>query len=137
MADETRSFGKLCIEKTLRLRSGAPDQFALPHPRSFGAFPRFLSRYVLQEKILSWEEAIMKITSLPAEFMGIKKRGKILPKYAADIVVFSPETIRDRETYENPYLFPTGIFHVIVNGVAAVSEGALTGARSGIVLKKT
>ena len=117
--------------------SGAPDQFGLPHPRSFGAFPRFLSRYVLQEKILSWEEAIMKITSLPAEFMGIKKRGKILPKYAADIVVFSPETIRDRATYENPYLFPTGILHVIVNGVAAVSEGALTGARSGIVLKKT
>ncbi len=117
--------------------SGAPDQYALPHPRSFGAFPRFLSRYVTKEKMLSWEEAIMKIASLPAEFMGIKNRGKILPKYAADIVVFSPETVRDRATYENPYLFPTGIPHVIVNGVAVVSEGALTGARPGAVLKKT
>ncbi|MBI2096637.1 MAG: amidohydrolase family protein [Candidatus Sungbacteria bacterium] len=116
--------------------SDVSDGYLLPHPRSFGTFPRYFYRYVNQEKILSWEEAVIKATSLPARFLGIPNRGLIAEKYAADIVVLSPDTIRDRATYENPYLFPGGIPYVIVNGAVVVSGGAMTGNRPGKVLRR-
>ena len=108
----------------------------LPHPRSFGTFPRFLHHYVAKEKLLSWEEAVIKTSSLAAEFFGIKNRGKILPHYAADIVIFSPDTIRDRATYDNPFLYPDGIRDVLVNGKVVLAAGALTGERPGQIIKK-
>lgn len=79
----------------------------------------------------------MKCTGIPAEFLGLNGRGKLKEGYAADIVVFNPETIKDRASYEHPQRYPEGISHVLVNGVAVVSEGVMTGARGGEILKKS
>lgn len=108
----------------------------LVHPRSTGCFPHFLHMFVREKEIVSWEEGIHKITSRPAELVGFKGRGRIAPKFAADIVVFDPEQIRDRSTYQNPYVHPIGIEAVIVNGKLAVENGQLTGTAAGEVLKK-
>lgn len=109
----------------------------LVHPRSFGTFPHFLHHFVAKLKLLSWEQAIQKITSMPANVIGIKNRGLLKPGYAADITIFNPETIRDRATYTNPYLYSEGISAVIVNGVTAIENGLVTGKRAGKVLKRT
>lgn len=109
----------------------------LVHPRSFGTFPHFLHHFVGKMKSLTWEEAIQKITSTPAGIIGIKNRGLLKAGYGADIMVFNPETIRDRATYTNPYLYSEGISTVIVNGVAEIENGAVTGKRAGKVLKRT
>lgn len=106
------------------------------HPRSFGAFPRVLGRYVRDDKILSWEEAIRKMTGFPAERFHIKQRGFLREGYAADIVLFDPNRISDTATEESPYRYPLGIDWVLVNGVPVVTDGALSGARPGKVLRK-
>lgn len=87
--------------------------------------------------LLSWEEAVRKITSLPADIVGIKGRGRIANGYHADIVVFDPEKIRDQAVYQNPYLPSLGIEYVIVNGRLALEKGNLTGAMAGSVLRKS
>jgi len=112
------------------------NQTVYPHPRSFGAFPHLFHKYVVKEKILTWEEAAVKTSSLPAEFFGIEKRGKILPRYYADLIVCNPATIRDRSSYDNPIVAPEGIGHVIVNGTLVVADGELTGNRAGQILRK-
>lgn len=107
-----------------------------PHPRVYGTYPRILGRYVREKKNLSLSEAIRKMTSFPAQRLGLKDRGILAPGMAADIVVFNPEIIIDRATYENPRQYPLGIEHVIVNGIHSVKEGKYTGQRGGQVLKK-
>jgi N-acyl-D-aspartate/D-glutamate deacylase len=107
------------------------------HPRFYGSFPRVLGRYVREQKIMSFEEAIRKSTWLPASTIGMSDRGLITPGMAADVVVFDPNTIIDRATYELPSLPSEGVRHVIVNGVAAVRDGAATGARGGRALART
>jgi N-acyl-D-amino-acid deacylase len=109
----------------------------LVHPRSTGAFPHFLHRFVREKQIVSWEEGIRKITSLPAEVVGFPERGRLESGYHADVVVFDPEVIRDRSTYHSPYVHPIGIEAVSVNGKLAIEEGELTGSASGQVLKKS
>lgn len=109
----------------------------LAHPRSFGTFPHFLHHFVGKMKLLTWENAIQKITSMPANTIGIKNRSLLKQGYAADITVFNPETIRDRATYINPYLYSEGISSVIVNGVVAIENGVITGNRAGKILKRT
>lgn len=109
----------------------------LVHPRATGCFPHFLHAFVKERSVISWEEGIRKMTSLPAELVGFKRRGRIAPKFAADIVVFDPDTIRDRSTYHNPYVHSTGVEAVIVNGTLAVENGQLTGMAAGQVLKKS
>ena len=109
----------------------------LVHPRSTGAFPHFLHRFVREEKILSWEEGIRKITALPAEILGLKDRGRISKGLRADFAIFDPEAIRDRSTYQNPYVHSVGIEAVVVNGKLAVENGQLTGTAAGQVLKKS
>ncbi|HDD69407.1 MAG TPA: D-aminoacylase, partial [Candidatus Korarchaeota archaeon] len=104
------------------------------HPRSYGTFPRILGRYVREEGILSLEEAIRKMTSLPASKLGFKDRGIIREGMAADIVVFDPEKVIDRATYMNPHQFPEGIEYVIVNGELVVDKGRHTGKLPGEVL---
>ncbi|MDP3727785.1 MAG: amidohydrolase family protein, partial [bacterium] len=89
---------------------------ALVHPRSTGTFPHFLHKFVKEKETVSWEEGIRKITALPAELAGFRGRGRILPKFAADIVVFDPDQIHERSTYQSPYTHSTGIDTVIVNG---------------------
>jgi len=108
----------------------------LVHPRCFGAFPRFLRKYVREEKLISWEEAIYKITGGPAEKIGLKKRGALKKGNFADITVFNPKTVIDKATFENPFQYPEGIDYVIVNGKIAVDKGKYTGEMAGRVLRK-
>jgi len=107
------------------------------HPRAYGTFPRVIRKYVLEKGILTLGEAIAKMTGRPALRLGLKNRGIIREGYYADIVVFNPETIADRATYEEPTLYPTGIEYVIVNGKITVSKGYETGVRNGKVLWRT
>jgi N-acyl-D-aspartate/D-glutamate deacylase len=107
------------------------------HPRFYGSFPRLLGRYVREQKIMSWEEAIRKSSGLPAATIGMVDRGFIAPGMAADIAVFDPATIIDHSTYDNPSAPPEGIKHLLVNGQFAVRDGVATGARAGKALKRT
>lgn len=110
---------------------------ALVHPRSTGAFPHFLHKFVREKETVSWEEGIRKISALSAELVGFKGRGRIAQKFTADIVVFNHDEIRDRSTYQNPYAHSAGIETVVVNGKLAVESGQLTGTAGGQVLKKS
>ena len=101
------------------------------HPRFYGSYPRLLGRYVREQKIMSWEQAIKKSSWLPAATIGMSDRGLIALGMAADIVVFDPDTIIDRATYENPALPSEGVKHVFVNGVLALKDGAPAGSKTG------
>lgn len=105
-----------------------------PHPRGFGSFPRFLRKYVLEKKLMSLEKAVNKITFLPAKTFKIEKRGVIRERYFADIVIFDPNEIVDRATFEEPFRVSKGIKYVIVNGAITVEDGCLTGNRKGKIL---
>lgn len=107
------------------------------HPRCFGAFPRFLEKYVKKEFLISWEEAIYKITYGPAQKLGLKKRGLIKKGYWADIVLINPEKIADKSTFENPYQYPQGIEYVLVNGDIAIENNYYTGRKNGAILTKS
>ncbi len=107
-----------------------------PHPRVYGSFPRVLGLYVRERKELSLAEAVRKMTSLPAARIKLRDRGTIAEGMAADLLVFNAGTVLDRATYEDPRQFPTGIDHVIVNGIHSVEEGRFTGERGGVVLRK-
>lgn len=104
------------------------------HPRFFGSFARFLAEYVRKQKVCSLEEAIHRITQMPAERYHLKGRGVLKPGYFADIVIFDPNTVQDRATYLDPARFPDGISAVIVNGQIAWQEGRERSARAGTVL---
>jgi N-acyl-D-amino-acid deacylase len=104
------------------------------HPRYYGTYPRVLGRYVREQQVLTWEEAIRKMTGLPAATMGLVNRGGLAPGMMADIVVFDPATVIDHATFERPTAMPEGVTHVVVNGVVAWREGRLTGATAGRVL---
>jgi N-acyl-D-amino-acid deacylase len=107
-----------------------------PHPRNNGAFARRLAVYVRDKKVLSLEEAVRTATSLSARVFGLKERGELREGAFADVIVFDLANVVDRATYESPHEMATGMDWVIVNGQVAVKDGALTGARSGRVLKK-
>ena len=101
------------------------------HPRVYGSFPRILGRYVRERGVLRLEDAIRKMTSLPAQRVGLADRGVLLPGFAADVAVFDPETIIDRATFEDPHQTSVGVRYVIVNGEVVLDDGALTDARPG------
>lgn len=107
------------------------------HPRSYGTYPRVLGRYVREQRIMSWEDAIRKMSGLPAAMMGLVDRGLIAPGMAADIVVFDSAAVIDRATFEQPALLSEGIRHVLVNGRIALRDGVPTGERGGQVLRRT
>jgi len=108
-----------------------------PHPRGYGAFPRFLGRYVRERKVMSLEEAVHRMTSLAAEHMGIKDRGRITPGMFADLVLFDPATVIDRATPQQPHLTSVGIERVWVNGAEVFADGKPTGAKPGKVIRRT
>lgn len=108
----------------------------LAHPRCFGSFPRAIKKYVLDEKIISMEEMIAKMTFRPAQKIGLTKRGEIKIKNFADIVIFNPTQIKDNATIESPYQFSSGIDYVIVNGQIAVENENYNGSLNGRILKK-
>lgn len=102
-----------------------------PHPRVYGSFPRVLGHYVREQKVLGLEEAVRKMTSLPAEKLRLKRKGLLAEGYDADITIFDPEVIIDTATFEEPRQHPPGIDWVLVNGVPVVERGRHTGARPG------
>ncbi len=108
----------------------------LVHPRSFGTFARVLGKYVREEKLISWTDAIRKMTSLPAEKLSLEKRGILQPGMYADITVFSPDQISDLATFENPYRYAQGVEYVLVNGIEVVRKGKHTGRLPGKVLRR-
>jgi N-acyl-D-aspartate/D-glutamate deacylase len=117
------------------LEAGTPDVLGLPHPRSYGTFPRVLARYVRDEGLLTLEEAVRKMTSWPATRMRLERRGVIREGAWADITIFDLARVQDRATYDEPFLFPEGIELVLVNGVVVIEDGGThTGARPGHVL---
>jgi N-acyl-D-amino-acid deacylase len=105
------------------------------HPRAYATFSRILAHYVREEKLLTLEEAVRKMTSLPASRAGLKDRGMLQVGKKADVVVFDPKTVRDVSTYEDPHHFSEGVAHVVVNGKAVLQGGRMTGALPGRVIR--
>ena len=109
---------------------------AKPSPRTYGSFPRILGQFVRDERLLSVEEAVRRMTSAPAARLGLTDRGRLADGSKADVVVFDPATVRNLATVDDPRRFPVGIEHVIVNGTAVVDGGTHTGATPGRALKR-
>jgi N-acyl-D-amino-acid deacylase len=107
---------------------------SMPHPRAYGNFARVLGKYVREETLLSLEDAIRKLTSLPATNLGLDHRGQLKEGYFADVVIFDPKTIIDHATYEKPHQYATGVRHVFVNGAQVLKDGEHTGAKPGRAL---
>lgn len=107
----------------------------VPHPRSYGNAARVIARYVREQKVLGLEEAVRRMTSLPADTFKLEGRGRIVPGAHADLIVFDPERVADTATFSKPHQYAEGFVHVIVNGVPAIRNGELTGERGGMPVK--
>ena len=105
------------------------------HPRAYGNFARLLGKYVREEKVITPEEAIRRLTSLPADNLKIKKRGRLLVGHYADLAIFDADKIQDHSTFENPHQYSTGVVHVFVNGEQVLENGEHTGSRPGKVVR--
>jgi N-acyl-D-amino-acid deacylase len=106
-----------------------------PHPRAYGSFARLLGKFARDEGIISLQEAVRRLTALPCENLKIDRRGRLLPGYFADVVIFDPATIQDHATFARPHQYATGMQHVFVNGVQVIAEGDHTGAKPGQVVR--
>jgi len=106
-----------------------------PHPRAFGTFVRVLGVYVRQKGVISWENAVRKMTSLPAQRLGLLDRGLLRPGMKADVVLFDPATVADQATYTDPMRYPTGVEYVLVNGRLTICHGRHLGTRAGAILR--
>jgi N-acyl-D-amino-acid deacylase len=107
-----------------------------PHPRVYGTCARFLGKYVREERVLTLSQAIRRMTSFPAQRLGLQDRGLIREGMVADITIFNPETIIDRGTFAEPSQYPKGIAYVLVAGQVAVEDGRLTSIRAGKALRR-
>jgi len=107
-----------------------------PHPRYYGTFPRVLGKYTREEKFFDLETAVKKMTSMPAEKLGLNKRGLIQKGNYADIVIFDPLTIADKATFVNPHQLAVGIDYVIVNGHITIANGEHKGTMNGRVIRR-
>ncbi len=114
-----------------------PMSTGMLHPRCFGTYPRIFGKYVRQDRVLSLEEASWKASGFPAQKLGLTDRGTLRPGNWADLVLFDPETILDRATYENPLQYPHGIDLVLVNGVFALQNGQQNQQRTGVVIRRS
>ena len=108
---------------------------SVPHPRGYGNNARVLGRYVRDLKLISLEDAIRKMTSLPAQTFNFRDRGFVREGFVADLVVFDEKTIADRATFDKPHQYPAGISYVMVNGELVFASEAMTGARPGVALR--
>jgi N-acyl-D-amino-acid deacylase len=106
-----------------------------PHPRGYGTNARVLGKYVREEKVISLEEAVRRMTSLPAQKFQLKDRGFLREGYAADIVIFDEQQVQDLSTYDKPHQYSTGFKYVLVNGRLTVDEGKHNGTRAGTTLR--
>ena len=116
-------------------RLGEIDAIGLPHPRAYGNFPRLIAEYVRKRKVITLEDAVRKLTSLPATRMRLFDRGALREGLWADLTIFDFDRIQDNATYENPVAVPAGVDYVLVNGQIVVDEGKHTGAKPGRVLR--
>jgi dihydroorotase/N-acyl-D-amino-acid deacylase len=107
-----------------------------PHPRWYGTFPRVLGVYARERGVLTLEQAVRKMTALPAERIGLRERGQVRSGWYADLVVFDPETVSDRATFAEPHQYPVGIDYVLINGRITVDDGTFRDVRAGTVLKR-
>ena len=114
---------------------GVQDGKGMPHPRSYGTHARVLGKYVREERLISLEEAIRRMTSLAAQKFQLKDRGLLRSGFAADIVIFSEKDVADLATFDKPHQYSTGFSHVLVNGQVVIDNGTHTGIRSGMTLK--
>jgi N-acyl-D-amino-acid deacylase len=105
------------------------------HPRAYGNFARVFADYVRKDHVLRVEEAVRKLSSLPADNLSLADRGRLRPGAFADVVVFDPNTIQDHATYKDPHQLATGVSYVVVNGKMAINDGEPTGAASGRVVR--
>jgi N-acyl-D-amino-acid deacylase len=105
------------------------------HPRAYGNFARVLAEYVRREHVLTLEQAVHKLSTLPADNLSLPDRGRLKRGAFADVVVFDPATIQDHATYEKPHQLSTGVSYVVVNGKVAISAGAPTGVPSGRIVR--
>lgn len=113
-----------------------PFLLSNPHPRAYGNFARLLGHYVRDEQIIPLEEAIRRLTSLPADNLGLARRGRLQAGHFADVVVFDPATIQDHATFAEPHQYATGVRHVLVNGRLVLDDGRHTGATPGRVVRR-
>jgi N-acyl-D-amino-acid deacylase len=125
----------ICTDATGRAVEG-PFSAGKPHPRNYGSFPRVLGRYVREEQLFPIEEAVRKMTSLPASRLGINERGRLAAGCFADVVVFDPRRVADAATFTQPHQYPLGIEWVLVNGQAVIRQGEHTRATSGQVVTR-
>lgn len=107
---------------------------ASTHPRAYGNVPRLLGKYVREEQVITLEDAIYRLSGLPAENLGLKQRGRLAPDAFADIVIFDPKTIADRATFQQPHQYSVGVRDVLVNGTPVLKNGEHTGATPGRAL---
>ncbi len=114
----------------------SPSEGGKPHPRAYGTFPRVIRKYVREEKILKLEEALRKMTSLPAMKVGLKDRGIIREGFWADLLIFDAEKISDRASFAEPHQYPEGINQIIINGQVVAQDSKLTGVKPGRVLTR-
>jgi N-acyl-D-amino-acid deacylase len=105
------------------------------HPRAYGSFARMLGKYVRDERIVPLQEAVRRLTSLPAQTLRLERRGLLEPGYFADVVVFDPERIQDHATFDDPHQYATGVEHVAVNGTLVLRDGEHTGELPGRVVR--
>jgi N-acyl-D-amino-acid deacylase len=126
--------GMVCSDGSA-LAAAGPLARGSPHPRSFGSFPRVLGHYARDERVMPLETAIHKMTGMPAAKLRLAGRGRLAAGAFADIVIFDPATVADRATFENPFRYPVGIPHVVVNGEPVLRDGEHTGARPGRALR--
>jgi N-acyl-D-amino-acid deacylase len=114
---------------------GVSNGKGMPHPRAYGTNARVLAKYVREDKVIGLEEAVRRMTSLPARKFGLKERGLLMEGMKADILVFDENTIKDLSVYEKPHQFTTGIEYILVNGKLVLDKGNHTGVKSGITIK--
>ena len=113
---------------------GVSNGKGFPHPRTYGTNARVLGKYVREEKLITLEEAIRRMTSLAAQKFQLKDRGLLKEGYAADIVIFNENEVNDKATFEQPHQFSAGFKYVLVNGKLVIEEGKHNGTKSGIPL---
>ena len=126
-------YTSICTDAWARAMDG-PLHLGNPHPRTYGSFPRVIGHYARDLKLFPIEEAVRKMTTLPAHILKLKNLGKIADGYAADLVIFNPDKIMDKSTIADPHKYAEGIDYVIVNGVPALEKGIITPARPGKIL---
>jgi N-acyl-D-aspartate/D-glutamate deacylase len=118
------------------LRPDGPLGRGKPHPRSYGCFPRVFAHYVRERRLLTLEQAVRKMTAVPAARLRLERKGLVRWGMDADLVVFDPQTVRDAATFAEPHRYAEGITHVLVGGAVSVQDGEHTGARNGRVLRR-